>query len=81
MRKSLKGITFSNGQYVPPGVVMVVPAREIHFDDDFYENPDVFDPFRFSRIRESDGGGNNEQFSSTSTKYVAFGLGKHAWYI
>ena len=81
MRKTVKGVTFSNGQYVPPGVVMVVPARDIHLDGAFYENPDTFDPFRFSRVRDLDGKGSNEQFASTSTNYVPFGLGKHAWYV
>lgn len=78
MRKSVKGVTFSNGQYVPPGVVMVVPAREIHFDSRVYDNPDVFDPLRFYTMRAN---GVNEQFANTSTSYVAFGLGKHAWYV
>ena len=81
MRKTLKGVTFSNGQYVPPGVVMVVPARDIHLDGAFYENPDTFDPFRFSRARDLNGKGSNEQFASTSINYVPFGLGKHAWYV
>ena len=49
----------------------------------FYENPGEFDGFRFYNLREEDeqDGVTKYQMVNTSTDYVTFGHGKHAWWV
>ncbi|KAH9921475.1 cytochrome P450 [Epithele typhae] len=46
-----------------------------------YPDPDTFDPFRYANMRGADGEGTKHQFVNTSLDYIAFGHGKHAWYV
>ena len=57
-----------------------VATRSLHHDEKFYENPNVFQPFRFAEMHEEDSEGVKYQFVSTSIEYLPFGHGKHAWY-
>ena len=79
-RKALKDFTFSDGTFIPKGTLITAPTVSLHHDKNFYENPDVFEPFRFAHMREEDGKGTKRQFASMSTEYVPFGLGKNVWY-
>ena len=78
-RKALKSFSFSDGTYIPKGTVIVTPPYATHFDDAFYANPETFDPLRFYRERQGEGEGAKYQFTNTSTNYIPFGHGKHAW--
>ena len=51
-RKVTKTFSLSNGQVIPAGVVIEVPAGAISRDPEVFENPDTFDPWRFARLRE-----------------------------
>lgn len=77
----MKDFTFSDGTFIPEGAYIFAPVMAIHRDDEHYDNPHVFDPWRFSEIRCGDGEGMKHQMVSTSREYVAFGHGKHAWYV
>ena len=79
LRLSVKDIEFSNGTYIPANTLMVAAATATHLDEDNYENPEVFNPWRFSDMREEEGGALKHQFVSTALDYVPFGHGKHAW--
>ena len=72
-------VTLSDGTVLPKGTVVVAAAHPLHHDEVNYADPSVFDPFRFSRMREREGEGTKHQFVNTSPEYVAFGHGKHAW--
>ncbi|KAG9310086.1 cytochrome P450 [Chiua virens] len=76
-RKALKDFTFSDGTFIPKGTRVVAPALPLHLDDQYYDNAQVFDPFRFSNMRDG-GEGAKHQFASTSPEYLPFGHGKHA---
>ncbi|KAJ3556992.1 hypothetical protein NM688_g1715 [Phlebia brevispora] len=76
-RKILKDVTLSDGTFLPGGTILVTPSTATHMDEDNYPDPTVFDPWRFSELRE-DGEEMKYQLVSTSANYVAFGLGKHA---
>ncbi|THG97981.1 hypothetical protein EW026_g4131 [Hermanssonia centrifuga] len=78
MRKALKDLHFSDGTRIPAGTVLVTAANATHLDEENFHNPDIFDPFRFSDMRDEDGESTKHQFVSTSVDYVAFGHGKHA---
>ncbi|KAJ6514213.1 cytochrome P450 [Mycena vitilis] len=65
-----KGFTFSDGTFIPQGSFLIN-----------YENPDVFDGFRFSRERTvhgDEGGVFRHHMVSTGTDHLVFGHGKHA---
>lgn len=77
-RKAMKDVTLHDGTFIPRGSFVVAAADATHHDDSVYATPDVFDPFRFSHLREQDGEGTKHQFVNTSVDYIAFGHGKHA---
>ncbi|KAK0724049.1 cytochrome P450 [Lasiosphaeris hirsuta] len=79
-RKVLKQFTMSNGQVIPAGVVVEVPAIAVAFDPELFPNPTEFQPFRFSEMREKSGAeaAAKEQFVSVSTNHLTFGYGRHA---
>lgn len=80
-RKAMKDISLNDGTFIPKGTVVVAAAEPTHYDETYYPNPSAFDPFRFSRMREGEGEGTKHQFVNTSTEYISFGHGKHAWYV
>ena len=79
-RKALKDFMFSDGTFIPKGTSVAAATLSLHHDKNFYDNPDVFEPFRFADILEEDGKGPKHQFASTSTEYLPFGHGRYAWY-
>ncbi|KAF2199336.1 cytochrome P450 monooxygenase-like protein [Delitschia confertaspora ATCC 74209] len=76
-RKVMKGITLSNGQYIPAGSTIEVPSYSIYQDESIYPNSAKFDGFRFYKMRQESGGARN-QFVSLSEQHLGFGYGKHA---
>jgi len=48
---------------------------------DNYEDASRFDPLRFYDIREKEGRTVRHQMMTPEPGYVAFGMGKHAWYV
>ncbi|GKT84161.1 ent-kaurene oxidase [Colletotrichum tofieldiae] len=87
-RKALKPFVLSNGQVIPAGVIVEVPAGCIYADDEFFETPEVFDHLRYYKLRQSKGlhaAGTkaaevvaNSQFVSVSESSLNFGYGRHA---
>lgn len=47
-----EGITLEDGLHLPQGARMSVSSYGVHRDPDHYPNGEVYDAFRFSRIRE-----------------------------
>ncbi|KAE8444351.1 hypothetical protein EG329_000661 [Mollisiaceae sp. DMI_Dod_QoI] len=47
-----EGVTMQDGQHLPRGTRISTATYSIHHDDRMYHNPEIYDPFRFSRIRE-----------------------------
>ncbi|RDX42957.1 cytochrome P450 [Lentinus brumalis] len=77
-RKAMKDVKLNDGTFIPKGTLVVAAQDPTHRDDTNYPNANVFDGFRFSRMRERDGEGTKHQFVNTSVEYVPFGHGKHA---
>ncbi|KAL9624335.1 MAG: hypothetical protein Q9160_001582 [Pyrenula sp. 1 TL-2023] len=77
-RKILKDITLHDGTILPAGTHIAVPAREISRDPDIYPDPDVFDGYRYLKLREKPGMENRHQFVSTGIDNLNFGYGTHA---
>ncbi|KIJ13821.1 hypothetical protein PAXINDRAFT_80382, partial [Paxillus involutus ATCC 200175] len=75
-RKVMKDFTLSDGTVLPQGTIVTIASQAIRLDSGYYENADVFDPFRFAK----DGDDAKHSFVSTNPDYLAFGHGRHAWY-
>ena len=80
-RLALRPLKLSNGMTIPAGTLVAIPVSAIHRDEISYPNPDVFDGFRFSKLREVEGDAvaNKYLAVSTSTENVNFGLGRRTW--
>ncbi|PSS38083.1 hypothetical protein PHLCEN_2v63 [Hermanssonia centrifuga] len=77
-RLAMQDFTFSDGTFVPKGSLVSVAAGPMHQDEEFYENAEIFNPWRFVDMREEEGEGTKHQMVSTSLEYVTFGHGRHA---
>ncbi|KAI0248473.1 cytochrome P450 [Lactifluus subvellereus] len=79
-RLALRPFTFSNGLTIPAGTLVGVPVGTIHTDGEIYPNPEEFDGFRFSKLREMEGDTmlTSHRAVSTSPEQLAFGFGRHA---
>jgi cytochrome P450 len=79
-RRVLKGITLSNGQYIPPGVTIEVPTAAIYLDEQNYPSANEFDGFRAYKIRASGKAADiaRNQFVTTNETNLNFGYGAHA---
>lgn len=77
MRKVVTSHTFSDGTHVTKGCWIGAPTISIHHSDKIYESPDIFDGFRFYRMRQAEGMANKFQNVTTSVDYLAFGLGSN----
>jgi cytochrome P450 len=80
MRRVLKGITLSNGQYIPPGVIVEVPSAAIYQDSEHYPDSETFDGFRSYKLRKGGSATDNarNQFVTTNETNLTFGYGRHA---
>ena len=80
---TLKDITLRDGTFVPKDTLITAATWATHRDEALYPDADVFDPFRFERLRAgtSASSSTKHQFVHTSVDYIAFGHGKHAWYV
>ena len=78
----MKDFTFSDGTPIPKGTHVGVTGGPVNMDENFYEDPLTFKPFRFAEARE---GADNtreavkNQMVATSLQHLLFGHGKHAW--
>jgi cytochrome P450 len=88
-RKVLQPVTLSNGQHIPAGVFLEVPAGGISRDNDVFPDADTFDALRFYDMRQAkdaDGGSGtqaagvvaNSQFVGVGSTSLTFGYGRHA---
>ena len=80
-RKVMKDVTLSDGTFLPAGAMVQSATYPLHHDDAIYPSANTFDPFRFSRMREAEGESVKHQIVTTSNDNIAFGHGKHAWYV
>ncbi|KAF8155335.1 cytochrome P450 [Mycena galopus ATCC 62051] len=73
------GFTFSNGTHLPQGSFIAAATYGTHHDDAYYEHAEVFDGFRFARMRaDTDGEGAKFGMVTPDATFLSFGLGKHA---
>lgn len=76
-RYTEEDVILSDGVKIPKHSLTLVSAHR-HWDQKYYENPDVFDGYRFLRMRQQSGFENKAQLVSVSTEHMGFGYGLHA---
>jgi cytochrome P450 len=80
-RLALKDFTFSNGTVIPAGTTVAVPMYAIHHDKNIWPDPFTFDPYRSSRVQYQDAGDVKQQMVTSSSEFLPWGYGRHAWYV
>ncbi|EKG13641.1 Cytochrome P450 [Macrophomina phaseolina MS6] len=69
----------SNGFIIPANTQIGLPTNAIGMDPELYPDPETFDPWRFSKLRESDPAMEGKaQYVSSNSASLAFGYGQHA---
>jgi cytochrome P450 len=75
------GVETDTGIKLPKGTMFSFLGQPAQMDEETYEDPLKYDPFRFSRVREAatdSAKANTLSFVSTGPDYLPFGHGKHA---
>ncbi len=75
----MQDVVLADGTFIPAGTLCSVPSYCPHHDEEKYDGANDFKPFRFSDSKEA--GSTRQQFVNTSDEFMAFGRGKHAWYV
>ena len=81
-RKAVQDFTFSDGTFIPKGTHVAAIFGPLTVDEEIYEDPLTFKPFRFAEAREGADDALDavkNQMSTTSVRHLLFGHGKHAW--
>ncbi|CAG8692751.1 2464_t:CDS:1, partial [Acaulospora colombiana] len=84
IRLALQDFTFSNGVRVPKGETVAAVGNALHQDPDVYADALEFRPFRFYELGEAERAvhtSHKYDMITPSHDYLAWGLGKHAWYV
>ncbi|KAI6040001.1 cytochrome P450 [Pisolithus marmoratus] len=77
-RIAMSDITLTDGTFIPQGTSLAFPVYAMHHDDAVYENPNVFEPFRFVDKQNKEFEGSRNQMVALNQDMLSFGLGKHA---
>ncbi|KAJ6468009.1 cytochrome P450 [Mycena vitilis] len=79
-RIALKEAVIADGVVLPPGSVVALAPKPLHFNPQVYPDPLTFDPFRFAKLRTGESGSSDirQAFTTLSNDYIVFGVGTHA---
>ncbi|KAI6039994.1 cytochrome P450 [Pisolithus marmoratus] len=77
-RKAMSDITLADRTFIPQGTILSFPLYAMHHDDAVYENPHVFEPFRFADMRGKEFAGSKHHMVTVTPDMLAFGFGTHA---
>ena len=96
------GLEMPNGQKIPRGARLAVPTVRVHYDERFYPNAQLYEPFRYvpntakdsaevgpatdsKNLEEGDPTTSKQRkhqgLSTASETFLAFGYGRHSWYV
>ncbi|KAI2628694.1 cytochrome p450 monooxygenase [Hypoxylon sp. NC1633] len=77
-RKVLQTVTLSDGTVLPTNTSIAVAADGVARDNRIWGNAEVFDGFRFERMRKIGTDDNRYQFTSINEESLSFGHGRSA---
>lgn len=72
-----EGVTLPNGQHIPQGWMIGFPIGAVHADPQYYDEPDLYNPFRFLPKENAP----KAMMVTTSHTYLSFGHSKYSWYV
>ncbi|KAI0911432.1 cytochrome P450 [Ustulina deusta] len=78
IRKVTTAFTMADGTHLPVGALVGVDTQHNVFQHSTLENPDVFDGFRFEKLRNAANSDSKFQAVSTGEDHLVFGLGTQA---
>ncbi|KAK4867923.1 hypothetical protein LT330_007582 [Penicillium expansum] len=78
IRKVTSPFTMADGTHLPVGVLVGVDTNHNVFKHSTLENPEVFDGFRFERLRNEPNSDSKFQAVGTGNDHLVFGLGTQA---
>ncbi|KAK2051303.1 trichothecene C-8 hydroxylase [Colletotrichum caudatum] len=67
-------VRLSDGTVLPKGSQTLIPSYR-QWNPAFYENPDVYDPYRFVKMRRQEGKEKSSLLVSTTENFTSFGHG------
>jgi cytochrome P450 len=75
-----QGLQLPDGTHLPKGSWVGVPVLGIHRDERFYPRPELYDPYRFVRMKKDleDQSSSELDAARPSDQYLGFGYGRHA---
>ncbi|KAG6040945.1 hypothetical protein E4U41_006536 [Claviceps citrina] len=76
-RYVLEDMQLSNGLVLKKGTRLNIDNQRLT-DPEFYDQPDVYNPFRFCNMRSQPGKDHVAQLVSTSPNHLGFGHGEHS---
>lgn len=76
-RLATTDVTLSNGMHIKKGQMTGISSHNM-WSPEIYENPEMFDGYRFLQRRKLPGYEMKSQLVSTSTDHLGFSHGKHA---
>ncbi|KAJ5720789.1 cytochrome P450 [Penicillium malachiteum] len=77
-RVLLEEAVLSDGMVLPKGAHISMAVNSIQNDPDVTPEPDVFDGFRYYKLRQREGESHLHQFSTTQERILNFGHGANA---
>ncbi|RDL34575.1 Uncharacterized protein BP5553_07703 [Venustampulla echinocandica] len=77
-RVMLEKHVLADGMVLPRGAHISMPVSAIQNDPEVTSDPEVFDGFRYYKLRQREGERHLHQFVTTQTTSLNFGHGKHA---
>ncbi|PLB36094.1 cytochrome P450 [Aspergillus candidus] len=78
IRKVTKPLKIATGEVLPVGVICGVDTHYNHFSRSNLEDPEVFDGFRFEKLRSQPGNEQKYQAVSIAADHLVFGYGTQA---
>jgi cytochrome P450 len=72
-----RDLVLEDGTTLPSGTYLATAASQLGHDATLWTDPEVFDGFRYERLRTQPGNEGKFQFTSTGLDQLSFGYGRH----
>ncbi|KIX05632.1 uncharacterized protein Z518_03604 [Rhinocladiella mackenziei CBS 650.93] len=77
-RLALKDWTMKDGTLVPKGTIIFLNEKAIYDDEEIFDSPKTFNPWRMYQRRQKEGEAQKHQWVMASPTHLHFGYSKHA---